>query len=671
MDKKEPKVAIRVGVSSPDKFREARSPEPIEKENRGIIYWGKDNLYPHELVAWRQDNPIHGGIINQKVTFMTAAGADITGPEKIVEMLTPMIPELGDDFETFNGFSALFRRVTGAVDTWVVSHLDFESVRCMKKDKWYAISDDWSCSSQSKEKTNYKELPCISTARYSKGQEFIMYIRVKPKQRTIGKGKKKKLSLCYYPVPTYKSGDVSILAGIEQDYFTYSEAINGYKGGTVILLKNGIPDTDEKADKIANKIKGEATDRDKQGGMVVLFSNGSDDAAEVASLNGNDLDKRYIESNKEIQNKILTAHSAGSPTLFAIKSNAAFGSKEEMETAYVLFTNNYILGRQKFIAESLEWAFARIGITITVKFNRYVLSLTQEATDDNRVLRQLNSMSPLVAAKVLDSMTPDEIRALAKLLPAVVPAGQPAAPVSQEAMAACTVYIKRYELLAAGVRFSKIKGVMSSAAKQKHTGDKTQFASEQAEAIASALCNMMVLHKLSSRGVKRSELTIHTSRTFDYKATDESFISEYNEFDGLTPTQVKILKLIDAGKTWQEVSKALGKGPLYTTVQILKLQVGGYIKNWKVVEQGKPEVEVRYSYEVKPGLGPALIATSREFCVDMIELDRLYTRAEIDMLGDELDMDVWRYRGGWYTNPNTGKTTPSCRHEWRQNIVSK
>lgn len=650
------KDTVMVGVSDRNKFREAKSPEPIEKENRGIIYWGKDNLYPHELVAWRQDNPIHGGIINQKVTFLTSAGADIVGPEKIVEMLKPIIPQIGDDFETFNGFACLFRRTALKQDVWTVSHLDFESVRFTTKDKIFAISEDWSCSSQSKEKTNYKEVPCISTARYSTGQEFIMYIRIKPKQRKL---RGKKLSLCYYPVPTYKSGDVSILAGIEQDYFTYSEAINGYKGGTVILLKNGIPDTDAKADAIADKIKKEATDRDKQGGMVVLFSDGADNAAEVASLNGNDLDKRYIESNKEIRDKILTAHSVGSPTLFGIKSNAAFGSKEEMETAYTLFSNNYILGRQKFIEESLHWAFERIGIAITVTFNRYVLTLSQEASDDNKVLRQLNSMSPLVATKVLDSMTPDEIRALAKLLPKPVTAGQPETPVSTEALAAFSVHIMRYELLTAGVRFSKVKDTMSSVI----SGD--------AEQIASALCNMMILHKLSSCGVKREGYEILKSRSFDCKSEDEDFINEYNQFDGLTPVQVKILKLISQGKSFQEVSKALGKGALYTTLEILKLRSAGYIKGWKVQEKDNPSIEVRYSYEVKPGMGPALIATSREFCVDLIELDRLYTRAEIDMLGSELDLDVWRYRGGWYHNPQTGKTTPSCRHEWRQNIVRK
>lgn len=36
-----------------------------------------------------------------------------------------------------------------------------------------------------------------------------------------------------------------------------------------------------------------------------------------------------------------------------------------------------------------------------------------------------------------------------------------------------------------------------------------------------------------------------------------------------------------------------------------------------------------------------------------------------------MDRDVWKYRGGYYTNPDTGVTTPYCRHEWVQQIAIK
>ena len=598
--------AVRVGRSE---FRKASNPEAIEKESKGIIRWGVDNLYPNDLVSYRQDNPIHGGIIGQKVTFMSSAGADITGTDniKLIEAIQEMLPQIIDDFETFNGFSILYKR-TG--EQWMPHHIDFESVRFSSEESWFKISDDWSAKTQSPEKTNFKVVKDIAKGILSgedADTELLFYCRIKPKQRKLQNGK---LSLCYYPVPPYIGAITSILAGIEQDYFTYSESVNGFKGGTIISLNNGQPETDEKADEIADKIKFEATDRDSQGGLAVLFADGGDNAATVLQLNGNDLDKRYLESNKEIRNKILVGHQAGSPTLFAVNSESLFGSKEEMETAYALFSNNYVTGRQNFVSEGFSWSLSRIGLgNIVIAFKKYVLTLTQEGADDNKSLRQLNSMSPLVANKVLDSMTTDEIRSLAKLAP---------------------------------------KNLMSS-----QLGDKA------------------LIRLLGDVGVSRKEMSIVESRTYDFKSTDQEYLSEVEKFDTITKEQQLILKLIQDGKSFNEISKELGKGALALSLELVKLNASGALKGWKVAQPELINLEVRYSYEVKDGLGASIIEGSRDFCREMIRLDRLYTRAEIDRLSNEMDLDVWRYRGGWYSNPNTGKTTPSCRHEWKQNVVRR
>lgn len=636
-------------------FREVRNPEAVEREVKGRIHWGKENLYPQEMVAWYYDNPIHGGIVNQKVAYLTAGGVEVTGPQWVIDTITPMIEDIVRDFKIFNGFSLMFKRAdnTAPLEStkWTVSFLDFETIRATSRQYVFEISDDWSSGSQSAEKTNLREVLDINCAAYSDDLEFILYARVKPKQRKLAN---KKLSLCYYPIPEYSGGITSILAGTEHDYFTYAEAVNGYKGGTVISLNNGEPDTQEEADKIANDIKKEATDRDKQGGIVILFSDGKERAPTITNLNGNDLDKRYVEANREIRTKIMTGHSVLSQTLFGIASEGVFGSKEEMETAYVLYSNNQVVKDQKFISDSTAWAFGRIGIPMSITFKKYVLELQQAASDDNRVLRQLNSMSPLVATKVLEAMTPDEIRALAKLLPK-----NPEETPAPEVQAAFAVHIMRYKCRMAGINPRKVKETMSEVV--------TGTASE----IASALANMFLLHKLSCCGVKRSDYTVLKSRTFDYKATDEEFLNEFGAFaDELTKVQIRILKLISEGKTFDEIAKDMSKSALNLAIDIAKLRLQGYLKGWKVQEKATPKTEVRYSYEVKPGFGPALIPTSRDFCREVIGLDRLYTRAEIDTLSEEMDFDVWRYRGGWYHNPETGRTTKACRHEWKQNIVN-
>lgn len=67
---------------------------------------------------------------------------------------------------------------------------------------------------------------------------------------------------------------------------------------------------------------------------------------------------------------------------------------------------------------------------------------------------------------------------------------------------------------------------------------------------------------------------------------------------------------------------------------------------------------------------------NRDFCAKMLRLNRLYTREEIDQLNNEMqeyNTDVWKYRGGWYTVPNTDGLlhTPYCRHSWNQVLVKR
>lgn len=80
------------------------------------------------------------------------------------------------------------------------------------------------------------------------------------------------------------------------------------------------------------------------------------------------------------------------------------------------------------------------------------------------------------------------------------------------------------------------------------------------------------------------------------------------------------------------------------------------------------KIEILYSYEEKHN-APRLKGSSRAFCKNLIDLNRLYTRLEIDGLSNGMGTNVWLYKGGWYSNPNTDAPTPQCRHIWRQNIV--
>ena len=62
---------------------------------------------------------------------------------------------------------------------------------------------------------------------------------------------------------------------------------------------------------------------------------------------------------------------------------------------------------------------------------------------------------------------------------------------------------------------------------------------------------------------------------------------------------------------------------------------------------------------------------NRAFCARLLQLDRLYTREDINQLSRILGYNVWLRRGGWYHNPKLNVNTPYCRHTWKQIIVKK
>jgi hypothetical protein len=58
----------------------------------------------------------------------------------------------------------------------------------------------------------------------------------------------------------------------------------------------------------------------------------------------------------------------------------------------------------------------------------------------------------------------------------------------------------------------------------------------------------------------------------------------------------------------------------------------------------------------------------------MLKLNKIYTREEIDNLNNDMkeyNTDVWKYKGGWYHNPEFDQNFPQCRHFWKQIIVRK
>ena len=83
---------------------------------------------------------------------------------------------------------------------------------------------------------------------------------------------------------------------------------------------------------------------------------------------------------------------------------------------------------------------------------------------------------------------------------------------------------------------------------------------------------------------------------------------------------------------------------------------------------------IRYSYEwkdiVPAGERNTAAHPSREFCKRLMALDKFYSRSDIEQISARLGYSVWDRKGGWWTMPS-GEHSPSCRHEWKSNLVMR
>lgn len=339
--KKNEVVSVKFGKS---KF----IPKPEESINKGKGWkvWGKRNDYPYFLIDLFEGSAWHQGILTGKVHYISGGGISAVDGSDITKFVQngfsdysveEVIDDATEDFEMFNGCCV---KGTWNIDGDRVAfweHVDFDKVRPDATKNLFHISDDWTNSRQTLETTNYHTIKGLNFG--DKTGSFLIYFMEKPKSNRGEKG--------YFPKPNYIGGVTDIQTDCEISTFHLNEISQGFSGGTIINLANGIPESEEQKKKIVKDIKGDTAGTKNAGEVKIVFSDGADNAASVLQLSGNDLDKRYSMTEKSTQQNILVCHKAVNPLLFGIKTEGQLGGATELVESYEIFKNIYVNVRQR------------------------------------------------------------------------------------------------------------------------------------------------------------------------------------------------------------------------------------------------------------------------------------------------------------------------------------
>ena len=641
---------------------------PEEEKDRalGFVKWGKKNDYPYFLIDLYNGSAWHQGIIKTKTFYIAGNGIEtvsgnmdefIRNQYSAFDM-NEIAEQMAFDFEMFGGFcvKGTWNREGTRVALW--EYLDVDRIRMSEDEKTYYISDDWSAMQQSSEKTNLRMFPALD--ENNRVGQFVLYYKEPAKKSRKEKG--------IYPKPTYQGGLTAIQTDVDIAKFHMYELQNGFKSGTLINMPSGFPESSEELRRITDSIKGRTQSVEDAGEIIITFSDGADLAPSVQQLNGNDLDKRYSVTAQSVQQNILVAHSVTAPTLFGVIQTGSFNAAESADL-FEIFKTTYVSARQKRIEWMLNYMAKLGGYVGTVKLTD-VMPLLIEETDANAVL---DSTNPSVIAPVVDVAAVDVAKSAlngAQIASLIEVAAQINTGILTKD-AALNIILASFPSIDE-TQARKIVGLQTNAfSKCKHDA----FSDKE-------------LKIFEEFGESQDKFIVVKSMPIAWDTPSEEIFSRQDMlFETIGEIKLKIkdfdknvLSLLNNGEDAASIAKALKSDIKTVAISINQLSTWELYTKGSITDFGDKlindleiettEFEVRYTYKTRTDV-PAVKTESREFCKKLLELNRSFTRDDINTISTRVDRNVWTYRGGWYSNPDTGATTPWCRHEWMQQLVIK
>lgn len=592
---------------------EHKTPDFREKKGYEYVRYGEDNTYPDYLVYLYNRSSIHNAIVNGKTRFILGQGWTLANA--------------GTDATLSD-----FLNKVNAVDT--IDELTYKCITDRIIFGGYALRVNWMGGkivsmyhqpfqtirtnaqmseylvSQEWTRDQSTKATFKSSAKMPEDVKFYPPFNPNTKDTTtqILYVTDYRPQIKIYPLPEYVACNSYIETDIEISNFHLNNIKTGFAAGTMITFFNGKPAPEEQKE-LERDLKAKVSGTDNAGEILVNFAEVNETKPEVLPLRSNDLDKQYEQLGKDTTQNIFIGHGVTSPMLFGVKSDGQLGGRSELDIAWQLFSINYVEPRRK-----------------------------QFESEFNYLLQFTNTANAKIELKPLKGIN---IEVTESLLTAVLD--------KQE--------LRDIVAEALGV---KLKDIQATPTAVQPT---TTLSKDKLSDFDSILINKFSQLGMSSEGLEFAEaLSEDEQKVVDY-------IGDKKKIDVAKAS--KDLK-IDVAKV---LSRLIEKG-IVQGVNLPNNQVE--IKEVNPPETGF-DVITMWKYT-----GPK-DDKNRGFCAKMLALNKLYTKEEIDNLNNDPqvratldsdtyingDIDIWRYRGGWYHDPVRNVNVPQCRHYWKSVLVKR
>lgn len=313
------------------------------------IPFGKDNLFPNQLVDLFYSSPIHSTIVKMKKLIMSGNGFDLSNKSvpdliKFAAIIDNPTSQLGEWSLDYQLLGAMVFEVTWNINFTQISkikRLPAMSIRLGLEDESgvvneYYYSRDW------RHKVNgYEKVYAKFDPNDKKNYKQILYV------------KNSSVDGRYYGIPNYISGLNYIAANAAISKYHLSVVENGFNPGLAIKFYKK-PSSPEERDAIVRNIKKEYSGKNNAGKAMIFFSDGKDLAPDVQAIEVSNLDKQFTVLSEDITNQILYSHQAVSPILYGIKTPGQLGNTQEFQNAYKILDKAVLEADRKVFEEAFN-----------------------------------------------------------------------------------------------------------------------------------------------------------------------------------------------------------------------------------------------------------------------------------------------------------------------------
>jgi hypothetical protein len=611
-----------------------------EKSKEWIIYGaerdGYYNNYPAYLLYLYNRSSKHNAFINGKVLYICGAGVGFDSDSLSIEDIAranDFLNKENTNFDTLKDIvkkCVLDKKLFGgyyleviwnkAGNNFELLHFPYNNLRKAKDAEGYWYSKDWSKQKQTPEDTDLEYIPLFDPE--------------KPNGRQIFVSKEYRPDLDAYPLPDYVASAVYAEVDVELSNYRLNAIKSGFNAGTILNFSNGRP-TEEEKEEIEARLKEKFTGTDRANSLLISFSGNRETAPTIEHLTPQNVDAQLTELNDQVIQELIIGHHIPNPMLVGIKTPGELGNKDQINDSYELYKSTYIIPNQREIEKDFNYLLKLKGFA-----NRIYL----------KELEPLEEQLPI--EEKIKVMTKNEVREMYGL----PPIEEEVKPIISSAIhrfcepeledTCCEHSFKSISEIDEIIEIFKMFGENKDAFEfyeQKFMNEDGKFEFAEISPLSNSLKRDIVA-LLDKDPLMENKTIADTLRIKEDRVADliKDLVDE---------EQISVKEKVSGGEK-----------------KVIRVPKSSAIRQANKIGNDFEDFKIMYSYEWRPGVKPNK-RNSREFCVKLLDANKMYSRAQIEQISKIVGWDVWNFRGGWWTRKGGEARTPFCRHIWQANVV--